>query len=408
MTHPQVSIIIPTYNHQIYIGGAIQSVLEQSYQNFEVIVVDDGSQDNTKEVVAKFGNRVKYIWQKNKGLSGARNTGIKNATGKYISLLDSDDLYEPDFLKTLIGILDNNPQLDAVYCSAHAVDKNNQSLPQVIGKSLPPDRFHMTLLKGGFFPPSCLVAHAYCYNAENRFFDESRHRVEDLDLWLRFAKRYKVLGTNHALVRYRILPQSLSADPKMVLEHRIEVLNKHYSDTSNRPFPIPLNEALGRSYIAAVIEYLQLHDVEQAFNTMLEGLNYAPELIVDFGIIYELAMGDQPRGNRGDFSTINLEYNVITLLGLLDRLFSDTDLAQYRKNFDREVYANVYKAFGHLAYGVRDFSTARLYLLRAITFDSLLIFERQVFMRIIKSFFPSKLVDSLKEFFNLPPLSHSK
>ncbi|MFC1997545.1 glycosyltransferase family 2 protein [Chloroflexota bacterium] len=212
MSAPLVSIIIPTYNHQDYVGEAIQSVLAQSYQNYEIIVIDDGSQDNTREVVEKFGDLISYIWQENKGLSGARNTGIKYSTGKYISLLDSDDMFEPDFLDILIQILEEKNNIDAVYCSARTVNHDNLPLPQIIGKSLSPELFHATLLKGGFFPPSCMVAHAYCYKSKKLFFDESRHRVEDLDLWLKFALLYKVLGTDHTLVRYRILPQSLSAN----------------------------------------------------------------------------------------------------------------------------------------------------------------------------------------------------
>jgi glycosyltransferase involved in cell wall biosynthesis len=398
MPDPRISIVIPTYNHQEYIGQAIQSVLEQTYQNYEIIVIDDGSQDNTREVVAKFGDRVRYIWQKNQGLSGARNTGIKISAGKYIGLLDSDDLYEPDFLVTLIQILDNNPQIDAVYCSARTVDKENRNLPQIIGKALPPDKFHAALLKGGFFPPSCMVAHSYCYKSENRLFDESLRRVEDLDLWLKFAQYYKVLGTDYPLVRYRILPQSLSTDPQIVLTHRIEVLNKHYSAMVNHPISIPLDEAIGRSYIAAAIEYLQLHNVEQAFQKILDGFCRAPELMIDFCIYYELALGDQPRGYRGSFSTYDLDYNAAILLGLLDRLFSEDDIFPYKKKLECKAYANANKALGYLAYGSRNFHAARSFFKAAITFDPTLLREIQLIMRIIKSLLPPKLVDKAKDF----------
>lgn len=392
-----VSVVIPTYNAAPYIKQAIESVLAQKYRDYEIIVVDDGSTDATPVIVQQFGDSIRYVHQTNQGLSAARNTGIKTATGQYISLLDSDDLYEPDFLTTLIEILDHNPLIDAVYCSARAVDQNNQSLPQIIGKSLSPDQFHAALLKGGYFPPSCLVAHSYCYKSENGLFDESLHRVEDLDLWLKFAQCYKVLGTDYPLVRYRILPQSLSTDPKMVLEHRIEVLKKHYSIVDENSLSIPVDEAIGRSYVAAAIEYLQLHDVERAYQAIFEAFCKAPKLIADFGLYYELALGDQPRGYRGDFSTCNLNCNVPTLFKLLDRLFSEGQFSVYKKSLERKAYANANKAFGFLAYGARNLSAARLYFARAIMFDPMLIREPRLVMTIIKSLLPSKLIDNLKE-----------
>src|SRR6476661_4776701 len=96
LPRPLVSILIPNFNHAPYLGDAIGSVLAQSYDNVEVIVIDDGSTDASRAVAARFGNRIRYIWQENRGLSAARNRGIRAATGEYIGLLDADDLYEPD------------------------------------------------------------------------------------------------------------------------------------------------------------------------------------------------------------------------------------------------------------------------------------------------------------------------
>ena len=108
---PKVSIITPNYNHAQYVGDAIRSVLAQDYQNFEMLIIDDGSTDNSREVVAQFtDDRIKYIWQENKGLSAARNTGINIAKGELIGLLDADDIYETDFLSTLVSILTTNPE----------------------------------------------------------------------------------------------------------------------------------------------------------------------------------------------------------------------------------------------------------------------------------------------------------
>lgn len=102
-----VSVIMPAYNMEKYIGDSIKSVLNQNYKNFELIIINDGSSDGTKEIAAKYQHmdeRITYIEQENKGVSAARNVGISCAKGKYISFLDADDLWEPTFLSTLINV----------------------------------------------------------------------------------------------------------------------------------------------------------------------------------------------------------------------------------------------------------------------------------------------------------------
>src|SRR5947209_609603 len=96
---PAVSVIIPAYNYATYLPKAIDSVLKQRFTNYEIIVVDDGSTDNTADLIAKYGDRVRYVYQKNAGLPSARNTGIKAARGDYVGFLDADDEWHPNFLQ---------------------------------------------------------------------------------------------------------------------------------------------------------------------------------------------------------------------------------------------------------------------------------------------------------------------
>lgn len=115
--HPVVSVIIPTYNRAHCVGEAIESVLNQTFRDFEVIVVDDGSTDNTPEVLAAFGNRIRVIGQENSGVSAARNAGIKAARGNWVAFLDSDDIWEPDKLSVQMRDVAAHPQV-----IAHVVD----------------------------------------------------------------------------------------------------------------------------------------------------------------------------------------------------------------------------------------------------------------------------------------------
>ena len=96
---PCVSVIVPTFNRADFLKEALESVFAQSYEDFELIVVDDGSNDNTQTVVRSLGNEINYIYQENKGVSAARNLGLKRAGGNLIALLDSDDLWEPKNLR---------------------------------------------------------------------------------------------------------------------------------------------------------------------------------------------------------------------------------------------------------------------------------------------------------------------
>ena len=96
---PKISVIIPTYQHADFLGDAIDSVLAQTYKDYELIIVDDGSTDGTREIVAAYGNQIKYIYQDNRGLSAARNTGILASKGEYIGLLDADDVWLPNKLE---------------------------------------------------------------------------------------------------------------------------------------------------------------------------------------------------------------------------------------------------------------------------------------------------------------------
>ena len=161
---PLVSIIIPNYNHAKYVGDAICSVLNQDYRDFEIIVVDDGSTDNSREVITKFGEQVRYIWQENQGLSAARNTGIKSAKGSVIGVLDADDMYEPAFLTTMISALRENPDADGIYCGYQFVDQLNNPLPQIEARSIPSDKLYHAMLDGNFLVPESMLVNRYCYD----------------------------------------------------------------------------------------------------------------------------------------------------------------------------------------------------------------------------------------------------
>lgn len=187
---PLVSVIIPTYNRAWALKKAIDSVLGQDYKNFELIVVDDGSTDDTQALIKTYEESVKFVQQPNLGVSAARNKGISTSAGSLIAFLDSDDYWYPEKLSAQVEFFSKNP--DALICQTEEIWIRN-------GKRVNPKKKHKKL-GGMIFIPSlalCLVSPSAVMVQKNLFdkvdtFDESLPACEDYDLWLRVTCRYPV------------------------------------------------------------------------------------------------------------------------------------------------------------------------------------------------------------------------
>lgn len=186
---PKVSVIIPTYNRAKFIEAAIQSVLDQTYQDFEIILVDDGSTDETAEIIKSFPtDKLKYIYQENCGRSNARNHALRLAKGRYIAFLDSDDLYLPGKLELQVGYMEEHPEVDMIYTSAYCMDENGNSI-----------NHHYDAKVSGwiykyiaFFVPVTITLPTVMARREVfdkvGGFDEKMERFEDTDMWRRISK----------------------------------------------------------------------------------------------------------------------------------------------------------------------------------------------------------------------------
>jgi len=186
----QVSIIIPTYNRAAMLKEAIDSVLAQDFQDFELIVVDDGSTDQTLEIINAYREDITILRQPNQGVSSARNAGIKAASGSLVAFLDSDDLWLPQKLSRQVGFFNANPE--AQICQTEEIwIRNNVRVN--------PKKRHKKL-SGMIFEPSlnlCLVSPSAVMIKQSLFkkvglFDESLPACEDYDLWLRISCRYPI------------------------------------------------------------------------------------------------------------------------------------------------------------------------------------------------------------------------
>lgn len=185
-----VSVIIPTYNRQAYVGKAIESVLSQTYSPFELLVVDDGSTDDTSALLKAYQGRIKVLRQSNRGVSAARNRGIRSARGAFIALLDSDDYWQPDKLALQMDWFDAHPE--ALICQTEEIWIRN-------GIRINPGKRHKKQA-GHIFEPSlalCLISPSAVMIRtilleEVGLFDESLPACEDYDLWLRITCKHPV------------------------------------------------------------------------------------------------------------------------------------------------------------------------------------------------------------------------
>ena len=198
---PTVSVIIPTYNRAHLIGRAIQSVLNQTYQDFELFVVDDGSTDNTEEVIKSFRDeRIRYIrHEKNKGGSAARNTGIKAARGKYIAFQDSDDEWLKDKLEKQVKAMRNlDPGVwGGMYCGFYAIINKRIVVIRATKKGNLKKELLSKKLNIGASSTLLFSREAI---EEIGFFDENFERHQDWEYLIRFFRRYKLFAIEQPLV----------------------------------------------------------------------------------------------------------------------------------------------------------------------------------------------------------------
>jgi glycosyltransferase involved in cell wall biosynthesis len=187
---PLISVVIPTFNRGWALREAVDSVLSQEYPEYELIVVSDGSTDDTAEILADYGDRIAVIRQENRGVSAARNRGVREAAGSLIAFLDSDDLWLPGKLETQAAFFQARP--DALICQTEETWVRN-------GRRVNPKNRHKKP-SGDIFLPSlelCLVSPSAVMMRRELFevmggFDESLPACEDYDLWLRIGCRYPV------------------------------------------------------------------------------------------------------------------------------------------------------------------------------------------------------------------------
>lgn len=221
-----ISVIIPVYNRPAFVKRAIDSVLSQTLIADEIIVVDDGSTDETASVLDSFGVQIKVIRTQNLGVSHARNIGIKEASGEWIAFLDSDDVWEPEKLATQMDYHNNNPYILFSHTEETWI-RDDKPVNQKQKHQKPSGRCFEEILEFCTIGPSTVMMHKTLFDKVG-YFDESLTVCEDYDLWLRVAKKYEVGLISEALTQKHAGHENqLSFTTPVMDRYRIEALMKH-------------------------------------------------------------------------------------------------------------------------------------------------------------------------------------
>jgi glycosyltransferase involved in cell wall biosynthesis len=227
---PAISVVIATYNRARYLPETIESVLGQHFKDFELIIVDDGSVDDTRRVLQPFNTRIRYFYQENRGPSAARNLGVRHARGAWISIQDSDDLCAPNHLKTLYGYAQDHPECGMVFANGAYLrgpeHNRNTILPPAKSRRLARQGVRLEdLFDKSIVRLQAALISKRCYD-EVGGHDERLRISMDLDLAFRLFERYPVAYIDEVVFYYRKHEGNSSGNQELRLSENIRVVEK--------------------------------------------------------------------------------------------------------------------------------------------------------------------------------------
>lgn len=279
--NPKVSVIIPCFNTARYLASSINSVLNQSIQDFEIILVDDGSTDHLVEVVSQLNTDIHFISQENKGPGAARNAGISKSTGEYLVFLDADDVLLPEKLKVQSDYLDNQPDVGVVFSKVYGFQDKSGSNEEVwqypvsmrLLRSLgtPKNNLEVFVIQN-LLPPVAAMVRRECV-LDIGGFDESRElsSLEDWDLWFRLAGRYNFAFLDQFVAKYRFTSNSLSNNRQQVKKASRVMENRIVNSES---FDNLSDAAKSRVFFYWGVNWLDFREPELALDHFSYALQY--------------------------------------------------------------------------------------------------------------------------------------
>jgi glycosyltransferase involved in cell wall biosynthesis len=376
---PRVSVIIPCYNQGRFLPFSLQSVLEQTFQDWEAVIVNDGSIDNTAAVAAQFRDpRILYIEQKNRGLAGARNKGIHSARAQIIALLDSDDLWEPEFLEIMMDQLERYPQAAGAYCGHQYVDVKGQEIGVPSLKVVPPETFHHHVSRGNWLVPGAVVFRK-AIAQEMGLFDESMRAVEDTDLWIRMSARYEFVGVPEILVKYRRHGSNMTADPQHMVKALYQLTQKMHGPLDENDVSGCKEKRIGYAmfYESAARKYLEVGNYKKSADYFEKMVNMLPSLPYEMWVWRSVSHAHLPIEVQADRGSFNWTLAQRDVLGLLCELHTRSKDASILKKSYPKMKASAFVALAQDSVDTGRFWLAYRWLgLAALTYPGVLFARR--------------------------------
>jgi len=278
-----VSVVIPTYNYARFLGEAVESALGQTHPSVEVIVVDDGSTDETQDVLRRFGKAIINVRKVNQGLSAARNTGIVHARGAFIAFLDSDDIWLPEKLTRQLALFDGAPTVGLVGSNGFLIRQNGEILDTVRYEAVisRPKLLRKLLMGNCISGGSAACIRRECLGKVGGF-DESLRSAEDWDMWLRIVSHYDVRFASEPLVKIRMTENSMSsaANNDKMISSEMVVLDKFFAEAGRACGTYARRKAYAHRYLLAARASMGANDLASARQHVLNCLKWNPCYLV--------------------------------------------------------------------------------------------------------------------------------
>ena len=277
---PLVSVVMATYNMSRYLPLAVRSVLAQTYENIELLIVDDGSTDDTAKVVEPFLDdpRVKYRIQENKGQASAKNHGIRESSGEYIAFLDADDMWAPEKIDLQLPVFSRSETLGVVYSRLAYIDENGTQL-KVSDEELFRGRVSGPLLIRNFVGFSTSVVRKECFDRLGGFKEQIRMGI-DYDLWLRFSTQYEFDYVDRPLLYYRVWSGQMSNNCKGRYLSGIEIMKNFLQQFPGVVDKDTENEAWAHTYVGFGQCLREIdHRIGPALTLYVRALRYKPSYL---------------------------------------------------------------------------------------------------------------------------------
>lgn len=274
---PKVSVIIPTYNRKDYVTEAIDSVIAQTYKDFEIIVVDDGSTDGTgKMLKEKYGDKIRYFFKENGGCASARNYGIRMSQGKYVAFLDSDDKYLPEKLEDQVGILEQNNGIGFVYSDSYVLGGKKQ----ILLESVRPDQngsVAYALFMLTYMTNSTVIVRRESF-AMSGYYDENMRYNEDTDFFLRLSLYCSAHYLKKPTLQYRIHEHGKSSNRSKLLEAVYFSSDKFLTQNPEfrRKIGRMADKRLGQIKLDLSMEYVVARNFPKALQELKLSSNHYP------------------------------------------------------------------------------------------------------------------------------------